>query len=1185
MSVSRFLSRIIIALALMLLVAFGARAQYRAGIQGTVLDPQGAAVSGAKITVIAKETGVTQVAATNDSGVYSVNRLAPGLYTITVEQQGFTKKVVDNVNIISDQMTAVNVSLEIGQVSQSVTVNGAEIPAINTESGQIAGTVTSRQIQALPSFGRDVFQLAQLTPGVFGDAAQSGGGGSATLPGVNSSASGASDGIFKTENAPQIIANGAQQEANNITLDGVGITSVSWGGAAVITPTEDSVKEVKVISNNYDAEYGRYAGAQIQVTSQNGTNEFHGSAFFKNSQPGFNAYQRWNGPASDGPGTPEERGLQKDTAKFDQIGGSLGGPIWKNKIFAFFAYETIRNNSTTTGTEWFETPQYAKLAPTNSVASQFLTYPGEGASYSSIISNAATSCTGIGLAEYNAATKTGNCITVPGQGLDIGSPLTTPLGTSDPTWVGTTSPGVGGGLNPANPVPTIMDVSTTSPSSLTEVQYNGRLDFNITSKDLLAVSIYDVPVSSTSYNGPARSANLWHHDATNQAMTGLWDHTFSPTLLNEVRVNAAGWRWNEINSNPQEPWGLPTASVDNIGSANFSNNGYFGPPGPSVFDQWTYNVKDVATKVMGSHTIKFGGEVTRLLFVQEAPWSARPSYNFHNFWDFLNDAPYQENGTFDPITGIPASFRKDTRANILGFFIQDTYKFKPNLTFTVGLRYDNFGPLSEKNGNLSTLELGSTATTALTGMYFRKGGNLYNASNGDFGPQLGFAWSPGGIRGHSFNNKLVIRGGFGLGYTGEEEAITLNGSSNPPFLSFAPTLTGAQILYQPASSLHCFDCYPSNPYTLTTFSSNNIPVSGAPISGTGFPAYFPTPYTYRYSLQAQYDLGAQWIATLGYQGSSTHHLTRQYNLNATLGGIGIPLNPMISDVDWYANDANSNYNAFLAVIEHQFSRSFQFSGQYQYAKSMDQGSQPYNVDQYQYNPQLAWGPSDWDIRNAFKLWGVWQPQIFHSPDRNWMEKIVGGWSLSGIFNWHSGFPWTAVYSNIDGNNICNLVYNTGCGQPNGSNWQLRPATYSGTAGTSQGINTFKTQNGNFTGITTGTSGNAGAPFFTAPTYVDCALPYPQTCPIPQAPAVGRNSFRGPRYIDVDATISKSFGLPSTKILGEAARLEFRANFYNLFNNLKMNPTQMDNIVTDPYFGSAKAALGSRTMELQARFSF
>ncbi len=958
---------------------------------------------------------------------------------------------------------------------------------------------------------------------------------------------------------------------------------MTWGGAAVITPTEESVKEVKVISNNYDAEYGRYAGAQIQVISQNGTNQFHGSAFFKNSQPGFNAYERWNGPASIAPGTPEERGLQKNTAKFDQIGGSLGGPIWKNKVFFFFAYETIRNNSTSTSTGWYETPQFAALAPSGSIASQYLTYPGELVSSSSVISNAATSCAGIGLTEYNAATGSGNCITIPGKGLDIGSPLTTPRGTQDPTWAGTTIPGVGGGLNPANPIATIADYSTVSPNSVTEEQYNGRIDWNLTQRDLLAFSIYDVPVSNTFYNGPIRAANLWNHDATNQALTALWDHTFTPNFLNEVRVNGAGWRWNEINSNGQEPWGLPVSTVDNIGSANLGGS-FFGPPGPSVFDQWTYNAKDVATKVQGKHTFKFGGEVTKLLFVQEAPYNARPSYNFHNFWDFLNDAPYAENGTFDPTTGIPASFRKDTRVTIVGAFAQDTYKVSSSLTATIGLRYDYFGPVSEKNGNMSTLQLGNTPDTRLTAMYFRTGGNLYNADHANFGPQLGFAWSPNKVFSHDFKSKLVVRGGFGIGYTGEEEAITLNNSSNPPFLSFAPTLTGSDLLYATGTSIHCFSCYPSNPSTLTSFNPNYVPANGAAISGTGFPQYFHTPYTYRYSLEAQYNFGGNWIGTLGYQGSTSRHLTRQYNLNALLGGEGVALNQQISDVDWYANDANSNFNAFLAEIQHQFSHSFQLDGQYRYAKSMDQGSQPYYVDQYVWNPQLAWGPSDWDIRNLVKVWGVWQPGYFHANEHSWVRSLLGGWSVSGIFNWHSGFPWTPVYSNIDGSNICNLVYNTGCATPNGSNFQLRPATYSGGAGSSQSIDTFKTGNGNFSGIATGTTAGAGAPYFTAPTYVNCTLPYPETCPIPQAPGVGRNSFRGPRYLDLDATISKSFGIPN-KFLGERSQLEFRANVYNLFNNLNMNITQMDNVITDPFFGSEKQALGSRTMELQARFSF
>jgi hypothetical protein len=186
----------------------------------------------------------------------------------------------------------------------------------------------------------------------------------------------------------------------------------------------------------------------------------------------------------------------------------------------------------------------------------------------------------------------------------------------------------------------------------------------------------------------------------------------------------------------------------------------------------------------------------------------------------------------------------DSRVPIfMGFFVQDSWKVKPNLTLTLGLRREYFGPLSEKNGNLSTLELGNSQQNALTGLCFRKGGNLYNAQAANFGPQIVFAWSPNSVFHHDVASRLVIRGGFGSGYTGEGEAITLNGSSNPPFLSFAGTLTGPQILYQAASTIHWFNCYPANPNTLTAFNGNNVPVSGAPIGGTGFPANFPTPYS------------------------------------------------------------------------------------------------------------------------------------------------------------------------------------------------------------------------------------------------------------------------------------------------------------------------------------------------------
>jgi len=1168
-----------------------AHAQYRASIQGVVTDSQGAVVAGAAVTLTDKETNHSLTAASNEAGIYNFNALAPDHYSLTVEKSGFKKKVLDNLNVIAEQANAINVELEIGAANETVTVNGSQVPQIDTETAQLSGTVTAQDIQRLPSFGRDVFQLAQLAPGVFGNGAQQQGGGSNSLPGANNSGSGATSGPFQTENQPQIVANGGRLNANNISLDGVGITSVSWGGAAIVTPNEDSVKEVKVVSNSYDAENGRFSGAQIQVISQNGTNQYHGSYFFKADRPGLNSYQAWSGTAGS-PATP-----QRNTSRFNDWGGSVGGPIIKNKLFGFFSYERIKNVSTVTGQQWFETPQLLALAPSGSIAARYSVYPGETATISGIVDQ---TCASIGLIDPAAAAPLGiqpTCNEIPGQGLDIGSPLQSALGTMDPSQVAplcsdsggniavcdsthtkivTYRPGLGGdgtgsGAN-LRGIPGIMDANTIGPNNNTNQQFNGRVDYDATKKDLIAVSLYRVPVSSLSYNG-FRSANLFHHDATNEAETALWDHTFSSSMLNELRVNAAGWRWNELKDNPQIPLGLP--GTGRIGDPNFGGNigtvcpgcnGLGGPAG-SIFDQWTYNLKDVVTKVHGSHTLKFGGEVTKLHFVQDAPWSARPNFYFKNYWNFLNDAPDLESGTFNPQNGAPTDVRKDSRSTLIGFFAQDDWKLRPNLTVNLGMRWEYFGPVSFIRDQLSTPVLGSGASI-LTAMKMKVGGNLYQASKGNFGPQLGFAWSPA-----KASSKLVIRGGFGLGYTGEEEAITLNGWTNLPFTNGNSNFTGSQIVYAIPTDPHTFLPYPSNPNGILNLDPNtHLPIlgSGLTVGVTGFPASYATPYTYRYSLEAQYDLGHQWVATVGYQGSDSHHLTRQYNLNEIYGAQGIALNPVVSDVDWYAQDGNSRSNALLTELAHHFSRSFEMDTQYRFAKSSDNGSQPYNVSNYQFTSGGDWGPSDYDVTHAFKLYGIYSPTIFNG-ERSWLEKVAGGWNFSGIFNADSGFPWSPVF-----NSTCNLVYNNGACYPNnGGNTQLLPAAYLGGAKSSFTNHTFLSAGGNFP--------NGGTAYFTAPTFTPCTVPFPATCAAPQAPGVGRNSFRGPRYFDLDATISKSFGLPTMPVLGEGAKLEFRINFYNLLNSLNLN--NVDNVVTDSHFGQATGALGSRTIEMQARFNF
>ena len=290
--------RVLGLLVCMIVVLCPAYGQYRASIQGVVTDPQGEVVSGATVTLKNLDTNQTLTSTTDASGIYNFNALAASKYSLTVEKTGFKKKILDTVGVIADQANAVNLQLEVGEVTESVTVNGDSTPAIDTETANLSGTVNSNQIQHMPSFGRDVLRLAQLAPGAFADGSQASGNDNYNLPGTQTGGgqSGGADGIFKTENGAQVIANGNQTENNGISIDGISTTSAVWGGATVITPSEDSVENLKVVTNSYDAEDGRFTGAQIQITSKSGSNNYHGSALlYELTSRASTHIQRFNG--------------------------------------------------------------------------------------------------------------------------------------------------------------------------------------------------------------------------------------------------------------------------------------------------------------------------------------------------------------------------------------------------------------------------------------------------------------------------------------------------------------------------------------------------------------------------------------------------------------------------------------------------------------------------------------------------------------------------------------------------------------------------------------------------------------------------------------------------------------------------------------------------------------------------
>ncbi|MGB7022948.1 MAG: TonB-dependent receptor, partial [Candidatus Acidiferrales bacterium] len=579
-------------------------------------------------------------------------------------------------------------------------------------------------------------------------------------------------------------------------------------------------------------------------------------------------------------------------------------------------------------------------------------------------------------------------------------------------------------------------------------------------------------------------------------------------------------------------------------------------------NQWTYGYDDVVTKVLGRHTIKFGGDVTRLFYLNDCAGCGVPSYNFFNMWDFLNDAPRRESSGFNPSTGFPTTNRQDDRENIWGLFVQDDFKLRRNLTVNMGLRYSYFSPLRSKENNMFVAMPGP-GSNYLTGLTIQKG-NSWNAQKDNFGPQISFAWSPG-----RFNDRLVVRGGYGLNYNQEEIAISANIAGNPGLIVF-PTFTMATpsspnpgIIYAVSSNVHSIYGYPANPNAVSTFGPNGLPTTGS-VNVSIFPTDLPTMRVHHYSLDTEYDLGHQWIASLGYQGTLSRDIYFHENPNAVPATLGYTLNPQIGGGDYWGVSGRGNYNAMLAELNHRFSKQFMAVAQFTWAKSMDTSSAPYSEQPYPYSLSLNYGPSDYNVGKAFKLYGMWQPVFFHG-DSRWVEKVAGGWSISAILNIHSGFPWTPLVSVVGGSLSCGTCSYT----------TLFPAKYLGGAGSSTSNDQFKTGS-NYP--------NGGAAYFSTPTYTA----YSGTNfgnALPQSPGVHRNSLTGPGYRDVDLSLAKGFGLPNMPVLGENAKFEFRVDAYNVFNNLNFNPTSISNNIANANFGQATAALAARVVTLGARFSF
>jgi len=1183
----RFLIFATVGMSIGFLLAVPAVAQFGAGIQGTVADKSGAVISGADVTVTNQATGVAHTTKTNDSGFYRISALEPGTYTVDVEAGSFKKSTTRDVTVGAELVRGLDVTVEAGEAKETVLVTG-QAPALATEDATVSGTLGARQVQSLPAIDRDPYELLRLSPGVFGDGARLGNGQSAGFPngaggnGGSAGPGGSNTAIFQVENQQPISANGMRVTSNDYLVDGVSVNSLQWGGAAVITPSIESVQEITTLSNDYDASDGRSSGAHIKTITKGGSNSFHGGGVFLYHDPNFNAFNKFGGYDVGSGFTPRVR----DEDAFRQFAGTLGGPIVRNKLFFFFNYEGLRARNTTYENNWVETPQLDALIAGDRSGTPVATILSQAGLAPRIKQILPTDCT------LWAGPTPAICAVVPG-GVDIGSPFAS-YGTYNPSFTGgDPAQNVGGGLDGS---PDLQFAQIALPASTQGNQYNIRIDYN-SGKNLFSANTFLTYYNTISADGAAQGRPSADFGTKAFSPSGFlsWVRTISPTMLNEARFNFTRYGYNGITSNPQVNFAIPRVEVQGLplpGGQRIRFGASQGDTSPGILAQNTYAFRDVLSKVMGNKALKFGFEFSREQDNDALIGGARPDQAFQGFWNFANGTPIFEAIEVNPLTGAaPTTRGQYYRSSIYGVFVQNDWKLRPNLTVNIGLRWEYYAPPTEANRHLANFQPTNDPVNGLANGVATNPSQQWNPTWRNFGPRLGFAWSP-----MKFDNRLVVRGGFGMAYDRFDDNVFDNTRNNPPYVAnygiccgtetgaFGTPFVNGQISFNLGTSNNPLS-YPANSALITPLNPANglptiLPNQSAPNIYSN-PTYMPVPYTYLYSFQVQQTLPKDFVFTVGYQGSAGHHLTRIKNLALFYSAP----NTNVNQVFTFTPDTNSNFNALNSRLEHRFHHGVTADIQYTFSKSIDQLSAEgpgFTTNQtYPIDDRTERGPSDYDSTHNFRAFAVWDLPIF-SGRKGVLGKIVGGWQLNGIYQFHSGFPWTPV-----ANNVCPVLGAT-------TLCPLRPIGYNGGAGTNLDTSAFlPPTSGDFPALA-GVGANGANPYFTLQT----------AGTTPEFPGIGRNGFRGPRYQDIDLTIAKEFGLPTMRFFGEGAKIQLRMTAYNAINKLNLAPFTFGSTstvvsyfncgppqcatvtpVANPLFGTAINGLQGRVLELQGRISF
>lgn len=1136
MEKNRFVIRQVLSVIVVLVLAAGAgfgQGIVTGSISGTALDPQGAVVGEASVRATQTETNRVFTTTSSAAGVVQLPSLPSGRYSVTVEAQGFSPYKAENVLVEVGKDTSLGaITLKLGGASESVTVEGAA-PLIESTTDQLSEAFDNKEVASVP-LGNTYDSLVLFTPGV----ATAGSGG------------------FSNNNGAELSINGQRARSNNFQLDGQNNNDNTVGGPSIFFGNQDVIAELQVVTN-FDAEYGRNMGGVVNYITKAGTNAFHGTGFEFWQGDHFDSLQNQEKSPLLGfcaPGQSTSSGCTKPVLPFfvqNQFGGTVGGPIKKDKIWFFGSGNFVRQR--TSGNPFSSSTSLTPDA--NGIQQLQAAFPN----------NPAVAA----LAQFGPAT------------INLGNPKFSNI---QPVTVTDATTGTSAQIEEGT-------LTRFLSSPFNDYEATGRVDFQLTNKDRFFTRyIFQQTINSNvAFFGPAATAagQVVNVPGRNQQIGLDLTHTFNPEFLNQLRFSYARAR------SAFEGGAFPNCLVATIGSCppditiNLPNALGFGQN--VVFPQGRiiniYQLQDNASRVHGKHVMKWGGEYQRQRSPNFGLFETNGTFLYQDFNSFISNTPLQTQVAY----GQPVLRFKE---NDLGLYFQDDWRIKENLTLNLGLRWDFYQQASNLLHDESVAQQTGpnalwTTTLPLSQTTVPKLPNHYR----NFGPVFGFAWTPRMLESLFGANKTVIRGGFRIAYDFAYYNLATNVEGSAPFTNLAtiPNAAGNGAAGLP---------------NVATLDGSNIASALFPLAPKGNPGVatelqfgnnFRNPYSQQWNFGIERQIGNKMAVEARYVGNHTLGNFQEVNgnpdilplINAGFGNL-VPAgltpctnttlpgaqgldtaNNMVgyancnfSRVIQYTNSGYSIYHGLQSQFRLQNWHGFTGEASYTYSKTIDNASEAFSTAGGTFfalaqNPfdvtRAERAQSNYNFPNVLSLLWVYDVP-YRGGQSGLLGHLMGGWQLNGTYRYTSGQPYT-IEQNAQPGSLCDPTNFTG-----GALDACRPILNSASAPfTSVGQCTDAAAAG--CGLM---SVNTGAPI--ALNQAHWIINDPTAAKFFGSPflGVGRNTERGPDISAVNMSLYKN-----TKVT-ERLTVQLQADAFNLFNHQWLGtPIENVNFAANGQFGSNK----------------